>query len=390
MRWLFVAVLTLAAVPAAAQLPIRSVGGFMNPVVNRPISTTVNCNTGSNCHPLNAAQCSDTSTDTGLGRTVQITIPPPSSWAGLQNAFVSSIAQLIVWVQKAGTAPITDTALPSCSLPPGAAPSSPTYPIVANQTLIVAQWPFVGNSFTFPDDLNNGLLGTTGNLSITVGDFMKATGKLATGTQVTNACDTAAGGVNITYYVLCFGIDSYGDTGQTGANQGIDPLREPTGWAIFTVDTQPPAAVTGATADALIGRISVKPVSAGKLAGDRWNVKIRPLAAGAANSTDPCNTWTGVEATATADAISDDTVTVEAKNGVAYEGCVDLIDEVGNEGTGSAHFAATPFDQCDFASCYPPNELDTGFCAAVAPVPMAATVLVLLLRRRRHRDGGRS
>jgi len=378
MRWLFVAVIALTAAPAAAQTYVGGYPGLALPNLDSP---DILCNVPTTtCRPLNIAACDDSA---GLARTFKVALPaiPPNLWT---NAGAS--AKVYVWLQKTTTSP-SSTVMPICQY---MTTTTSQNVLIATWQYATNVWPFTGAAAVFPDDYNSAGIAST-PLNFSVGDVMNVTGVFAGSTVMNKACPTGASAT----YVLCFGIDTINNTSlAAGSDSQVDGTsnREVTLWVQFLIDTVPPAAVDSVSATALKARIEVSPKSAGKLAGDRWNVKIREQL-GSTPSTAACNTWVSTDAdpikTATGDAISAGSVSIDATNGVTYEGCVDLLDQVGNEGTGSASFSATPFDQCDFASCYP-GQLQTGFCAAVAPVPMAATVILLLLRRLRRRDGVRS
>jgi hypothetical protein len=359
MRWPVIVSICVLASPAAAQTVNDFVNGnLLTITINSPVgSDRIDCDGGSNCRPISRAACDDA---TSQVREIRATI-------NRGNVNLPASSKLFVWVQQ-------DSGLADSCVFNGSSSSGTfrigTLPI--SGTGLAA----VGGTLNFPEQFDQ-------NLTLTVGNFLNASGPLAKADNVvSNACTDS--GIRKTYR-LCFGINAAAaDSG--GGTSGVDNVQatDPAAWIRIVVLTQLPASVTSADVVGLDSQLRITPHASGERQDkEQWIVRIRPK--DVSDSNQNCSDWADSNVTTTTrDAVGNSSIEVDATNGTLYEGCVYLQDRFGNASKERFFFTGKPVSQCDFVKCYP-GELETGYCGALTPAPLAAAGLMLLWRRARKR-----
>ena len=208
-------------------------------------------------------------------------------------------------------------------------------------------------------------------------------GGLMFGDVAPNACTTPVENV----YRLCFGIDMVDLLG--GSDDKIIG-SEPSAWIripVFTILPPSPLEVSVESLDNRLKLLLTPPINLRDT--DEWIVhsRILPDEATSVPSIDCANLPSDLTKQ-TANAKSNSSMLIKGENGKVTEGCVSLIDLVGNIGPGIP-FLGTPEGQCGFIECYPENGLKGGYCGA-APVPFLAALVLCLRMVWRRRWTGRS
>ena len=215
-------------------------------------------------------------------------------------------------------------------------------------------------------------------------------------------------------YKLCIAIDTSGDTTNnqfiSSPNGQIEAL-EPSGYVLFTVDTQGPPAPTLpliTSMDSILRVNASIPSTTDVEYKDvaSWRVRYREVEDGtdsppetetdAETETETeapikdCSSWTTFTESTGGRADTSSSVDIPATNGVEYELCVFALDFFENPSPPSPSVRGTAIDECDFIECYP-GELKHGHCNALGLQTPAWVLLGLLglmgVRRSRNRQG---
>lgn len=355
------AVALSVAAPARAQAPEEQSdtsptrGFFLNIQWTEPTALDgrgrLDCVAGTeNCGPLNALACNEDARNIGarLTRNEQTPVLLGSRlWAWLQNT--EDCTGNLNDLDERGDA---DLVIRRQS-------------IEANDPLVATE------AFEFPSDgqlINDGTFTTQRIL-----DFAEACGEDGT--------DQA------TVY-LCFGFDL--PTG--GFNTQFDDTlnqNEPRATLRIPVDTVAPPDPTVLVAQPLDGAVRMRARVPDPNDVDFWTGVARPLETGPEQTDVACADWaTSFEGVRTerinASGSAQVNIDVAAENGVRYQACVFVEDEVGNVSTNSPTETVTPTDECDFIECYP-GELKTGYCGHTGVTSWAVLLGTAAILRRRRR-----
>ncbi len=338
----------LAGSTVLAQATPPFVGGKLAITWVEPTETQgrLDCNTpSSTCAPLNIASC-----DNPGDREIVVV-------AGRADQTITAGSTLFVWIEPQGSGEcIFDDQDDAKEMKLFEVSLGIDDPLVTDATV------------EFPTDFDP-------NFHLTTTDLLY--GATALGQVVTDACVDP--GLDAQVYYLCFGIDLV----PTDRRVTKD---EPKGFIKINVDTVAPPEPISASFTALDGALQIH-ANAGSTTSEQaltWQARVRP----APNGTTPsdCSTWSGDFRTVEGD-FAEQTPwnkEVSAPNNVLQEGCVELVDAVGNEGPPTPSFFGTPIDQCDFLECYP-APLETGCTAGAASAYLAIPALLGLLWRWRRR-----
>ncbi len=330
-----------------------------------PTNPRLDCDEPSDtCMPLNGDICfvtvfDDREIEATVARAPNITVPPDS--------------KLFVWLNSED--PCTFDTKPE------------TPQLIVDGQVISAGSPLIAtNSFRFPDDVD------VSDASLIAEELITASGAAEElGTE--SVCDEDGNVVPVSFtYRLCFAIDLNDPTLAILPDNKI-VTSEPQGFVEIRVDSIPPEAPTVTNVLPLDGSVQVSAESDGNIDDiSRWVVRYRrselaePPADISTEASD-CFLWESyTDNDADFVAGGELQLATELENGVLWEGCVFLVDRVGNIGPPSATFYSLPTNQCDFIECYP-GDLEPGYCGAGGaawPVVLLAGALLALRRRGRR------